>query len=117
VEWRAIVIGGLAVEFWTHGAYATTDIDLYDLRRRVDRGETIETWELHESACSASHNSGMRTKRFTDWLVEHARARKRVERIERAFAEPYRRERPRDREKARLLRERGTPEHLIGPEK
>jgi hypothetical protein len=29
IEWRAIVIGGLAVEFWTHGAYATTDIDLY----------------------------------------------------------------------------------------
>ena len=26
---RAIVIGGLAVEFWTHGAYATSDIDLY----------------------------------------------------------------------------------------
>lgn len=26
---RAIVIGGLAVEFWTHGAYATGDIDLY----------------------------------------------------------------------------------------
>jgi hypothetical protein len=29
----------------------------------------------------------------------------------------YRRERPRDPEKARLLRERGTPEHLIGPER
>jgi hypothetical protein len=29
VEWRAIAIGGLAVEFWTHGAYSTTDIDLY----------------------------------------------------------------------------------------
>jgi len=29
IEWRAIVIGGLAVEFWTHGAYSTTDIDLY----------------------------------------------------------------------------------------
>jgi hypothetical protein len=28
IEWRAIVIGGLAVEFWTQGAYATTDIDL-----------------------------------------------------------------------------------------
>ncbi len=26
---RAIVIGGVAVEFWTHGAYATGDIDLY----------------------------------------------------------------------------------------
>ncbi|HEY3017624.1 MAG TPA: hypothetical protein VGJ23_02220 [Gaiellaceae bacterium] len=58
----------------------------------------------------------MRTKRFTDWLAEHARARKRVADVEHAFAEPYRRERPRDREKAGLLRERGTPEHLIGPE-
>ncbi len=29
INWRAIVIGGLAVEFWTHGAYSTTDIDLY----------------------------------------------------------------------------------------
>lgn len=26
---RAIVIGGVAVEFWTHGEYSTTDIDLY----------------------------------------------------------------------------------------
>jgi hypothetical protein len=58
----------------------------------------------------------VRTKPFTEWLVGHARARKRVERVESAFAEPYRRERPRDPEKARLLRERGTPEHLIGPE-
>jgi hypothetical protein len=29
IEWRAIVIGGLAVEFWTRGVYSTTDIDLY----------------------------------------------------------------------------------------
>jgi hypothetical protein len=29
IGWRAIVIGGLAVEFWTHGAYSTGDIDLY----------------------------------------------------------------------------------------
>jgi hypothetical protein len=57
----------------------------------------------------------MRRIRFTDWLAGHARARARVEQIQRAFAQPYRRERPRDPEKARLLRERGTPEHLIGP--
>jgi len=45
------------------------------------------------------------------WLValsESDRAR---------FHGPYRRERPRDPEKAKLLRERGTPEHLIGPER
>ena len=29
IDWRAIVIGGLAVEFWTRGLYSTTDIDLY----------------------------------------------------------------------------------------
>ena len=29
IGFRAIVIGGLAVEFWTYGEYATADIDLY----------------------------------------------------------------------------------------
>jgi hypothetical protein len=29
IGWRAIVIGGLAVEFWTDGAYTTADVDLY----------------------------------------------------------------------------------------
>lgn len=29
LDWRAIVIGGLAVEFWTRGLYSTADIDLY----------------------------------------------------------------------------------------
>jgi hypothetical protein len=29
IGFRAIVIGGVAVEFWTHGKYSTTDIDLY----------------------------------------------------------------------------------------
>jgi len=43
--------------------------------------------------------------------------RLRAARIRRAFFEPYRRERVRDTEKARLLRERGTPEQLIGPER
>jgi len=59
----------------------------------------------------------MRRIRFVDWLKSHEASRKRVEQVERGFAEPYRRERPRDPEKARLLRERGTPEHLIGPER
>ncbi len=58
----------------------------------------------------------MRRIRFIDWLKSHEAARKRVEQVERGFAEPYRRERPRDPEKARLPRESGTPEHLIGPE-
>jgi hypothetical protein len=35
--------------------------------------------------------------------------------IEAGFAEPYRRERPRAAAEACLLRERGTPERLIGP--
>jgi hypothetical protein len=54
-------------------------------------------------------------RKFTDWLKRRPAGRERVARIEAAFVEPYRRERPRDPEKARLLRERGTPEHLIGP--
>jgi hypothetical protein len=58
----------------------------------------------------------MREKHFVDWLATLTRGRRHVERVERSFAEPYRRERPRDRDKARLLRERGTPEHLIGPD-
>ena len=44
-------------------------------------------------------------------------ARARLARIEGAFRAPYVRERPRDLEEARLLRERGTPEPLIGPER
>lgn len=57
----------------------------------------------------------MRRIRFTDRLGGREDARRHLEQIRTAFGE-YRRERPRDREKARLLRERGTPEHLIGPE-
>jgi hypothetical protein len=29
IDFRAVVIGGMAVEFWTRGAYSTADIDLY----------------------------------------------------------------------------------------
>jgi len=58
----------------------------------------------------------VRTIRFSEWLAGREEARRRLEPIRRAFGE-YRRERPRDPEKARLLRERGTPEHLIGPER
>jgi len=54
--------------------------------------------------------------RFTDWLARDAEAKRRVAMIRAAFGE-YRRERPRDPEKARRLRERGTPEDLIGPER
>jgi hypothetical protein len=57
----------------------------------------------------------VRNIRFSDWLAGRDEARKRLDPIRRAFG-AYRRERPRDSEKARLLRERGTPEHLIGPE-
>jgi hypothetical protein len=56
-----------------------------------------------------------RTIDFNDWLasVEVERARGRA--VEAAFAEPYRRERSRDAEESELLRQRGAPEHLIGP--
>jgi len=54
--------------------------------------------------------------RFSNWLLGAEERRRRAAWVRRAFVGPYRRERPRDPEKARLLRERGTPEHLIGPE-
>ena len=38
-----------------------------------------------------------------------------VERVRRAMPGPLRREKPREAREAALLRERGTPEHLIGP--
>jgi hypothetical protein len=57
----------------------------------------------------------MRRKRFSDWLADDGAARARLARL-RLGLPIYRRERPRDPEEARLLRERGTPERLIGPE-
>jgi hypothetical protein len=58
----------------------------------------------------------VRKLRYSDHIVGRERAQRWLEQV-RAALGPYRRERPRDPEKARLLRERGTPEHLIGPEK
>src|SRR5712691_10776059 len=56
-----------------------------------------------------------RTIDFRDWLVDAEAQRERVSAVEASFAEPYRRERPRDPEEAGFLRRRGTPERLIGP--
>lgn len=56
-----------------------------------------------------------RTIDFKDWLASAGVERARVRAVEAAFAEPYRRERPRDAEESELLRQRGTPEYLIGP--
>jgi hypothetical protein len=58
----------------------------------------------------------MRRIQFSDWLAKREEAQKRLAALRNAFG-PYRRERPRDPDEARLLRERGTPEHLIGPER
>src|SRR6266571_2100259 len=57
----------------------------------------------------------MRTIDFNDWRASADVERARVRAVEAAFAEPYRRERSRDPEESELLRQRGTPEHLIGP--
>jgi len=59
----------------------------------------------------------MRRIVFQDWMARRDAARARLARIEGAFDDQYVRERPRDLEEARLLRERGTPEPLIGPER
>jgi Domain of unknown function (DUF1841) len=56
-----------------------------------------------------------RTIDFDDWLASAEVERARVRAVEAAFAEPYRRERPRDAEETELLGQRGTPEYLIGP--
>jgi hypothetical protein len=56
-----------------------------------------------------------RTIDFQDWLASAEVERARVRAVEAAFAEPYRRERPRDAAEGEFLRQRGTPEHLIGP--
>lgn len=55
-------------------------------------------------------------KTIADWRRDGAEAAARVRRATAGFPKPYRRERPRDPDTARLLRERGTPEDLIGPE-
>jgi hypothetical protein len=59
----------------------------------------------------------MRKISWQEWEAGREAAQVRLARIAHAFPRPYRRGRPRDPEKARLLRERGTPEHLIGPER
>jgi hypothetical protein len=58
----------------------------------------------------------MRRIRISDWLAEHEAAKRRVERLTSRLP-PYRRERPRDPAEAQFLRERGTPEELIGPDR
>jgi hypothetical protein len=57
----------------------------------------------------------VRRIRFSDWFANDDERKRRTERLRAAFG-TYRRHRPRDRDKARLLREHNTPEHLIGPE-
>ncbi|MEX2211255.1 MAG: hypothetical protein WD689_05770 [Gaiellaceae bacterium] len=59
----------------------------------------------------------MRTMTLREWRAERKEGRKRAQRLAAGFPQPYVRERPRDPEEARFLRERGTPEHLIGPDR
>jgi len=56
-----------------------------------------------------------RTIDFNDWLASARLNARACAAVEAAFAEPYRRERSRDAEESELLRQRGTPEYLIGP--
>jgi hypothetical protein len=59
--------------------------------------------------------TGALRRTLADWRLARAETVARVRRATAGFPKPYRRERPRDPEEARLLRERGTPERLIGP--
>jgi hypothetical protein len=52
---------------------------------------------------------------WKQWLADREAALERVRIVDAAFGGPYRRERPRDPDEARLLRAIGTPEELIGP--
>ena len=54
--------------------------------------------------------------RLSQWLKDAPGRRKRVEQIERALVAVPGRERPRDPEVAKYLRERGAPEELLGSE-
>jgi hypothetical protein len=69
-------------------------------------------------SCSAERYAEMvRRINLAEWRAYAPAGRELARRLGDAFPRPYRRERPRDPEEARLLRERGTPEHLIGPER
>jgi len=55
-----------------------------------------------------------RRRTYAQWRAERDRNVAWAERVERALPF-YERRRPRDSEEAELLRQRGTPERLIGP--
>ena len=59
----------------------------------------------------------MRRLTWNEWEERRKDAQRRLAQIARTFPRPYRRERPRDPDEARLLRERGTPKHLIAPDR
>lgn len=65
---------------------------------------------------AASTMASMSTRRRTydQWKADRRADAAWVARVN-ACLPPYERRRPRDAEEAELLRERGTPEHLIGP--
>ena len=58
----------------------------------------------------------MRRASILAWLSNDRETRERLEALVAGLPRPYRRRRPRAADEARLLRERGTPERLIGPE-
>ncbi len=59
----------------------------------------------------------MRRITIEEWRSGRTVAQEWARRVRAGFPYPYTRERPRDADEALLLRERGTPERLIGPEK
>jgi hypothetical protein len=59
----------------------------------------------------------MRRISWEQWERNRESAQERLAALARAFPRPYHRTRRRAPEEARLLRERGTPEELIGPER
>jgi hypothetical protein len=70
-----------------------------------------------ESCSAERYAEKVRRISLAEWRAYAPAGRELARRLGDAFPRPYRRERPRDAEEGRLLRERGTPEHLIGPER
>lgn len=67
------------------------------------------------ASSGGGYAEGMRKMTLREWRAERVEGRARARRLAAGFPQPYVRERPRDPEEARLLRERGTPQRLIGP--
>jgi hypothetical protein len=139
---RPIVVGGLAVAYWTTGLYLTGDIDVVmpsstEVEQRLATlgferdgrfwtlpgrdpvfeapGSTLEQRPpkaRRRGGYDFSVNTRFRT--YAEWRADREANAVWIELVDRALP-AYERRRPRAAKEADLLRKRGTPERLIGP--